>query len=250
MGFDDIIEKIKRIENGNSGNNNIVYFIVAFDLLYFLKDEDNRSRFIREYYKNDNKMFAENLKKICIYCESILLEDSTYHKILKQIEMDVKREDLVSTYLYFDTIDRIEKENQSPRDMLSDSFKIRLLHNTFDKSTKDYKELNDKVVELKDRYNRNMIDIVTIIAIFVAIVIGMVSGISFSLQAFANVTSNNLKVIMLTCSVVGFVIFNLIYIILKFVSRLINKDIDKKGYIIYIEIIFVALIIFFSLISI
>ena len=33
MSLDDMLEKIKRIDNGGSGTN-IVYFIVAFDLLY------------------------------------------------------------------------------------------------------------------------------------------------------------------------------------------------------------------------
>ena len=41
MQLDDIIEKIKRLENGGNGTN-MVCFIIAFDLLYFLKDNDNR----------------------------------------------------------------------------------------------------------------------------------------------------------------------------------------------------------------
>ena len=74
MNLEDILEKIKRLDNGGNGTN-IVCFIVAFDLLYFLKDNDKRERFIYEYYKNDNGMFTNNLKKICYYAESILIED-------------------------------------------------------------------------------------------------------------------------------------------------------------------------------
>lgn len=245
MNLDDIIEKIKRLENGGNGTN-IVCFIVAFDLLYFLKDNDNRERFIHEYYKNDNGMFTANLKKICFYCESILIEDNIYDNMLKSIEMEVRREDLVSMYNYYDAIDRIEKANISTKNMISDGFKIRLLKNVFDSSNDDYIALNDKVKELKTRYDKNMIDTITIIAIFIAITIGMVSGISFSLEAFENVNSLNIMNICLTSSVVGFVIFNLFYLIMKFISKLCGKDIDKNGYFIFVDVAFVVLIVFFT----
>ena len=99
MSLEDIIEKIKRLDAGGNGTN-IVCFIVAFDLLYFLKDNDKRERFIHEYYKNDNIMFTNNFKKICYYAESILLEDEIYDNMLKSIEMEVKRDDIVSLYNY------------------------------------------------------------------------------------------------------------------------------------------------------
>jgi len=126
MELEDIIEKIKRLENGGNGTN-MVCFIVAFDFLYFLKDNDNRERFIHEYYKNDNGMFTSNFKKICYYCESILIQDNIYDNMLKSIEMEVNRDDLVGMYSYYDAIDRIEKANISTKDMISDGFKIRLL---------------------------------------------------------------------------------------------------------------------------
>lgn len=249
MNLEDIIEKIKRLDNGGNGTN-MVCFIIAFDLLYFFKDNDNRERFIHEYYKNDNGMFAANFKKICYYAESILLEDEIYNNMLKSIEMDVRREDLVNSYGYYDAIDRIEKANVSPKNMISDGFKIRLLKNVFDSSNKDFVDLNDKVKDLKSRYDKNMIDIVTIISIFVAISIGMVSGISFSLQAFSNLTNNNLYDVCLITIVIGTVIFNLFYALFKFVAKICGKEIDNRGYAIYINIVFVALIIFFSLICI
>ncbi len=248
MQLDDIIEKIKRLENGGNGTN-MVCFIIAFDLLYFLKDNDNRERFINEYYKNDNGMFTANFKKIIFYCESILLHDDIYDNMLKSIEMDVIREDLVSMYNYYDAMDRIEKANKSPKDLVSDGFKIRLLKNTFDKSSDDYSNLDIKVRELKGRYDQYMVNIVTIISIFIAISIGMVSGISFSLQAFSSLTSNNLFNLCVIALVVGFVIFNLFYGIFKFVTKICGKDIDKNGYIVYIDVVFVALIVFFAFIA-
>ena len=174
MNLDDIIEKIKRLENGGNGTN-IVCFIIAFDFLYFIKENDNRERFIYEYYKNDNSMFTSNFKRVCQYCESILLNDDIYENMLKSIEMEVHRDDLVSMYNYYDAIDRIEKNNNSTKDMISDGFKIRLLKKTFDSSNVEYSELNNKVTDLKTRYDRNLIDMITIISIFIAISIGMVS---------------------------------------------------------------------------
>ena len=248
MNLDDIIEKIKRLENGGNGTN-IVCFIIAFDFLYFIKENDNRERFIYEYYKNDNSMFTSNFKRVCQYCESILLNDDIYENMLKSIEMEVHREDLVSMYNYYDAIDRIENNNNSTKDMISDGFKIRLLKKTFDASNADYSELNNKVTELKTRYDRNLIDIITIISIFIAISIGMVSGISYSLQAFNAFTNGNyLKVATITL-VVGFVIVNLFYALFKFVAKLVGKEFDNKGYLIYIDVVFVFLIVFFLLIS-
>ena len=248
MNLEDIIEKIKRIENGGNGSN-VVYFIVAFDLLYFLKDNDNRERFIYEYYKYDNGMFTGNFKKICHYAESILLSDDTYQNMLKSIEMEIHRDDLVSMYNYYDAVDRIEKANKSPKDMISDGFKIRLLKETFSSSSEEYIKLNNEVEKLRNRYEKNIIDIVTIISIFIAISIGMVSGISFSLQAFSNLSNNNLFNICLLTSVIGIVIFNLFYSLFWFVCKIVGKQIDKKNYIIYINVIFVALIILFVCLS-
>ena len=120
---------------------------------------------------------------------------------------------------------------------------------SFDSSNEEYSELNTKVNELKTRYDRNLIDMVTIISIFIAISIGMVSGISYSLEAFNTFTDGNyIKVATLTL-VVGFVIFNLFYSLFKFVSKLVGKDLDTKGYILYIDVIFVLLIVFFLIIS-
>ena len=249
MNLEDMIEKIKRLENGGNGTN-IVCFIVAFDFLYFLKDNDQRERFIFEYYKNDNGMFTANFKKICYYCESILLEDEIYNNMLKSIDMEIKREDLVGMYNYFDAIERIEKANQSPKDMVSDAFKIRLLKNTFDTSNESYNALNSKVNELKGRYDKNIIDIVTIIAIFIAVSIGMVSGISFSLQAFSTLTNTNLLQVCVLALVVGFVIFNLFYAMFFFVARLAGKELDKKCRMLYINIVFICLIVFFLVLSI
>ena len=194
-------------------------------------------------------MFTSNFKRVCYYCESILLADDIYDNMLKSIEMEVNRSALVSMYNYYDAVDRIENANNSPKDMISDGFKIRLLKKTFDASNADYSELNNKVTELKTRYDRNLIDIITIISIFIAISIGMVSGISYSLQAFNAFTNGNyLKVATITL-VVGFVIVNLFYALFKFVAKLVGKEFDNKGYLIYIDVVFVFLIVFFLLIS-
>ena len=248
MDLESILEKIKRLENGGNGSN-MVCFIVAFDLLYFLNDTDNRKKFIYDYYKNDNSMFSSNLKRICYYCESILLADSIYDNMLKNIEMKVHREDLVSMYNYYDTMDSIEKANNSAKKLISDGFKIRLLKELFSSSNADYIKLNDKVVALKDRYDRNMIDIVTIISLFIAVVIGMVSGVGFTLKAFDTINATNIKNVCLLTSVVGFVLFNFFYMLLKFVSKISGRDIDRKGHILFVEVVFIALIVFFVVLT-
>lgn len=245
MNLEDIIEKIKRLDNGGNGTN-VVCFIVAFDLLYFLKENDNRERFIYEYYKNDNGMFTGNLKKICYYCESILISDNIYDNMLKSIEMEVRRDDLVSMYNYYDAMDRIEKANLSTKNMVSDGFKIRLLKMIFDSSNEDFVKLDSNVKDLKNRYDKNMIDTVAIIALFIAVSIGMVSGISFSLQAFNNITNLNIFTMSLAISIIGFVLFNLFYALFKFVSKLCGKDLDKKGNFVFVDVVFILLIVFFT----
>lgn len=249
MNLEDIIEKIKRLDAGGNGSN-IVSFIVAFDLLYFLRENDNRERFIYEYYKNDNGMFTANLKKVCYYCESILIADDIYENMLKSIEMEVSREDLVSMYNYYDAIDRIEKANNSTRDMISDGFKIRLLKHTFDTNNMEFAKLDGNVKELKNRYDKNMIDTVAIIAIFIAVSIGMVSGISFSLQAFENITNLNIFTMCLAISLIGFVIFNLFYALFKFVARLCGKELDNKGNFVFVDVVFILLIVFFTVLAV
>lgn len=247
--LEKIIEKIKRLASGGN-DTDMVCFIVAFDLLYFLNDTDNRNKFVYNYYKNDNSMFSSNLKKICFYAESILLEDDTYLKMLKNIEMEVHRDQLVSMYNYFDVIDRIEKGNNSTKHLISDGFKIRLLKDQFSSSSKDYAKLSSRVSELKNRYDRNIIDIITIIAIFIAIVIEMVSGVSFSLEAFKSIASNDLYDVCLVASVVGIFVYNVFFVLLKYISKLAGKDIDKYGNLIFVNIIFIAMIVFFVVLGV
>lgn len=245
MNLDDIIEKIEKLEQVGNGTN-IGYFLVALDLLYCMKDEDNRNRFVHEYYKRDNFNFSTNLKKVCYYCEAILLEDSVYKKMLRSIEMDVSREELVTLYNYYEAIDMIEKDNKTAKDLLSEGFKIKLLKEVFDSSNKEFFDLYNKVGELKNRYDRNMIDIVTIIAIFIAVVITMVSGISFSLEAFANVTDVNIMNICLLVSIVGFFIFNIFYSLFKFISKLCGKKLDNPEYVVFVDVLFIGLIVVFT----
>ena len=132
---------------------------------------------------------------------------------------------------------RIEKANISTKNMISDGFKIRLLKDMFSSSNDDYVDLTKKVATLKDRYDKNMIDVVTIISIFVAVVIGMVSGISFSLEAFKSITNNNIYEVSLVTLVVGFCLFNLFYSLIKFVGKISGKDLDKKGYLLFVEVV-------------
>ena len=242
--LDKIVEKIKRLASGGN-DTDMVCFIVAFDLLYFLNETDNRNKFVYNYYKNDNSMFSSNLKKISKYAESILLEDEIYQKMLKNIEMEIDRNLLVSMYNYFDVMDKIEKGNNSAKDLVSDGFKIRLLKEQFSTSSKDYAKLINKVTDLKNRYDRNMIDIITIIAIFIAIVIGMVTGVSFSLEAFKSIANNNIYDVCLIVSVVGIFLFNIFFCIIKYISKISGKDIDKYGNLIFVNVIFVLLIVFF-----
>ena len=210
--LDDIVEKIKRLASGGN-DTDMVCFIVAFDLLYFLNETDNRNKFVYNYYKYDNSVFSGNLKKINRFAESILLQDEIYDKMLKNIDMDVRRNELVSLYNYYETMDKIEKGNIQAKELVSEGFKIRLLKELFSSSSKDYTDLSNKFVELKTRYDRNIIDVVTIISIFIAIVIGMVSGISFSLEAFKSMSSNNVYDVCLVATIVGFVLFNLFFCI-------------------------------------
>lgn len=241
MNLEDIIEKINQLETGNG--TNIGAFLVALDLLYCFKDEDNRKRFVHEYYKRDNFNFSTNLKKVCYFCEAILLEDSTYRKMLRSIEMEISREELVTLYNYYEAIDTVEKDNKTAKDLLSEGFKIKLLKEVFNSSNKEFFNLYNKVTELKNRYDRNMIDIVTIIAIFIAIVIVMVSGISFSLEAFSNLTNVNVMNVCLLVSVVGFFLFNIFYSLFKFISRLCGKKLDNAEYVVFVDVVFAGLIV-------
>ncbi len=91
-----------------------------------------------------------------------------------------------------------------------------------------------------------MIDIVSIIAIFIAIVLVMIGGISFSLEAFANLTNSNILNICLLVSVVGFFIFNIFYALFKFVSKLCGKKLDNPEYVVFVDVIFIGLILVFT----
>ena len=90
----------------------------------------------------------------------------------------------------------------------------------------------------------------SIIAIFIAIVIGMVTGVSFSWEAFESLANNNIYDVCLIVSVVGVFLFNIFFCIIKYISKLCGKDIDKYGNLIFVNVIFVLLIVFFVVLRI
>ena len=78
----------------------------------------------------------------------------------------------------------------------------------------------------------------------------MVTGVSFSLESFKSITKNNLYDVCLLASVIGTFMYNALFFLLKFVSKLCGKDIDQKNNMIFVNIIFIFLIVFFIVLGV
>ena len=86
--------------------------------------------------------------------------------------------------------------------------------------------------------------------LWIAMAIGMVTGVSFSLEAFKSIASNDLYDVCLVASVVGIFVYNVFFVLLKYISKLAGKDIDKYGNLIFVNIIFIAMIVFFVVLGV
>lgn len=115
----------------------------------------------------------------------------------------------------FDRSISIEKEIKSMRDSLSNLYTgIEKAYQKLKKSKKDVNSLKSEII--------------TVLSIFAAIMLGSIGGISFIGSVMSSLNNTSVYRILLMTNVAGFIVFNLVFSLLYIASRMLERNIYSK----------------------
>lgn len=132
------------------------------------------------------------------------------YKLYDHINLDIAR-------IHF-----LEKENKDYYDSFLNDYQS--LRNDFQVSRENYEKTG---ADLRKQLERSKIDVVAILGIFSAIIIGLVSSIAFSSQILAHAHELSSGNVMTAVSLCGFVTISVFYLVFLLLSRIIFPDATK-----------------------
>lgn len=202
-------EFLCRIKNIYFDNNTQIfkhYYSDIFPLLTNLKKKENNIDYV-----------GENLNTILVYCKEN--ENENVYSVLKKLWDHTNLE--IARINYVTSIDaRLDITGKE-------------LEKKYDKISKEAEKINEKQNKIKDtvdRINNIYSEFISILGIFSAIVLIYFGGTSI----IGNVLSMINKVIIfksiLLCLISGLVIFNIIFMFLYFLSKILDRSISAINY--------------------
>ncbi len=107
-----------------------------------------------------------------------------------------------------------------------------LAHETTENFQNIAKEVQDKQAGMQKEY-------ITILGIFAAIVLAFTGGTVFSSSVLENINKPSIYRITLIALIIGFVLFNLICLLIDFVYQINGKNERKKWFIVFVNCVFI-----------
>ena len=107
-----------------------------------------------------------------------------------------------------------------------------LAHETTKNFQNIAKEVQDKQAGMQKEY-------ITILGIFAAIVLAFTGGTVFSSSVLENINKPSIYRITLIALIIGFVLFNLICLLIDFVYQINGKNERKKWFIVFVNCVFI-----------
>lgn len=93
---------------------------------------------------------------------------------------------------------------------------------------KDLREAADILKNSKEEVNSLKSEIITVLSIFAAIMLGSIGGISFIGNVMSSLNNTSIYRILLMTNVAGFIVFNLVFSLLYIASRMLQRNIYSK----------------------
>lgn len=136
--------------------------------------------------------------------------------------------DLINVELVrINTMMLIDYKHEDDTNLLSDV--IIKINGQLEEKKEDLEELNRKFDSLERKYRTGQMSYIAVLGVFAALVMAVVSGMTFSASSFGSIASAGIiNLIALSCAV-GIVLVDIIYVALSFVWRLVHDDDDRKG---------------------
>ena len=103
------------------------------------------------------------------------------------------------------------------------------------------KEVEERAKGAEDRFSRLQVDFVAILAIFAAVVIAFSTGSNYLSSALSSINTVSLKPLVAVVSLCGFVLANILFMLMYFIGQLTGKSIRAGcGYVALIDVVLAA----------
>lgn len=115
------------------------------------------------------------------------------------------------------------------------------------KTTQSAKAAQDKAEEVQKNVDHYHEQSISILSIFSAVVLAFMGGLSFSSSVLQNFASVSMFRLIITIVLLGFVIFNAIFILLRFVLHIVHSNLSHKQFSLHIWLLNAALAVILGL---
>ncbi|MCX0356120.1 hypothetical protein LI064_16545, partial [Clostridium perfringens] len=230
----DILEKIKNI-NINSKSYGEEINDISNSLINYYNNRGRHlysevSAFLFEVKDEDYEYIFENVKKIH---KNLLNYDccnnSDYAEKVLKLEDHIKLE-----WIRFERLKEVQEKNgiELSNKIKEETRKFKEEADKFEVESKNHKgkikNLNRAYKKMKDNIDGLNSQIISIIGIFSAIVITFFGGINFLESVLSSIGEVSKYRFVLGALIVGFVMFNTIFMLLNFISKLTEKNIRSE----------------------
>ena len=215
-----------------------------------LMDNLNRLRLLVEKDQDEAQAYSNLYSRLPKLVDHIDLELSRYRTIIQSeqryLNLNIKNNDLET---------RVQKAVED----------IEKANSTLESSKRDYSELEDKINKTSDKIaaaqsqidsaeekankteralKKTQQEYITILGIFASIVLAFTGGIAYSTSVLDNLHQASIYRILAIAVIIGFVLFNLIYLLLLFILTISGeKGTEYKRLFWFVNIFLVAILI-------
>lgn len=210
----NIIKELSK-ESAISGNDDIECFVGRLQTLYTYTNEE--CDFRHEYSAIFGAMVecqdnGNNLNSLGQNIETI------YHYLVSQKKYDKEslfRESVHKLYdhinLELSRMNYIEVRQSTLQDQIGNSnYQVEKVSHTL-------MHLEEKTTKIKNDYKNVQKETITILSLFSAVVLAFMGGIGFSSSVLESMNSSSIYKVVFICGVLGFVLINLVYLLLRFI---------------------------------
>lgn len=204
----------------------------------FSKNTSTNSKWIEEYVEEFQKFYKEHADFRHLYSEffSWVTEKTTsgtpdemdaFIFNLGEIyeEMVRKYPDSYEAKCLFKLYDHINIEFARVNQQLSSSRVLSSIEAEVYKINNLVSEVDVKVNRTASHADALKLDIVAVISLFSGIIITFFGGLNYISSAFSNLVAAEIWKLVLVCSVIGFIVFNIIFSMFYVITRVLNRNI-------------------------
>lgn len=172
---------------------------------------------ITEDEKSDVDVLTENLRLVmeCVGSKHDSSEDLSKHllKLIDHINLELSRNQVAKADKR--KLTTLHQENACNRAELIKT------ENSLELATAQLKEVNQKAENM-------MTQVISVLSIFAAIVVAFAGGINFLGNAISSIQNVYIYKSVLICMICGLVLFNLVFLMMYIVGKIINRSIFAR----------------------